>query len=88
MDLNRFPDRVDMEFDACADARYVCDSSFSIYGTGDTGEAPENKGKERTVGSERKMFELYGVRKDGMVYNSPPPRSKEVDILEVRMDER
>lgn len=30
-----------------------------------------------------KMFELYGVGKDGMVYRSPPPRRKEVDILEV-----
>lgn len=29
------------------------------------------------------MFELYGVSKDGMVYHSPPPRRKEVDILEV-----
>ncbi|XP_043284766.1 dipeptidase 1-like [Venturia canescens] len=28
------------------------------------------------------MFELYGVSKDGMVYHSPPPRRKEVDILE------
>ncbi|XP_053972760.1 dipeptidase 1-like isoform X1 [Hylaeus volcanicus] len=28
------------------------------------------------------MFELYGVNKDGMVYRSPPPRRKEVDILE------
>ncbi|XP_020290063.1 dipeptidase 1-like isoform X2 [Pseudomyrmex gracilis] len=28
------------------------------------------------------MFELYGVSKDGMVYNSPSPRQKEVDILE------
>jgi len=27
------------------------------------------------------MFELYGVGKDGMVYRSPPPRRKEVDIL-------
>lgn len=27
------------------------------------------------------MFELYGVGKDGMVYHSPPPRRKEVDIL-------
>lgn len=29
------------------------------------------------------MFELYGMNKDGMVYRSPPPRRKEVDILEV-----
>lgn len=29
------------------------------------------------------MFELYGVSGDGMVYHSPPPRRKEVDILEV-----
>jgi len=29
------------------------------------------------------MFELYGMGKDGMVYRSPPPRRKEVDILEV-----
>uniref|UniRef100_V9IAW0 Uncharacterized protein n=1 Tax=Apis cerana TaxID=7461 RepID=V9IAW0_APICE len=28
------------------------------------------------------MFELYGMNKDGMVYRSPPPRRKEVDILE------
>ncbi|XP_043251847.1 dipeptidase 1-like [Colletes gigas] len=28
------------------------------------------------------MFELYGVNKDSMVYRSPPPRRKEVDILE------
>ncbi|XP_029047804.1 dipeptidase 1-like [Osmia bicornis bicornis] len=28
------------------------------------------------------MFELYGMDKDGMVYRSPPPRRKEVDILE------
>ncbi|XP_076284134.1 dipeptidase 1 [Lasioglossum baleicum] len=28
------------------------------------------------------MFELYGVNKDGMVYRPPPPRRKEVDILE------
>ncbi|XP_066584333.1 dipeptidase 1-like [Prorops nasuta] len=28
------------------------------------------------------MFELYGVSKDTMVYHSPPPRRKEVDILE------
>ncbi|XP_076173276.1 dipeptidase 1 [Ptiloglossa arizonensis] len=28
------------------------------------------------------MFELYGVNKDGMAYRSPPPRRKEVDILE------
>jgi len=27
------------------------------------------------------MFELYGVGKDGMVYRSPLPRRKEVDIL-------
>lgn len=37
----------------------------------------------QTVESGRKMFELYGVDKDGMVYRSPPPRRKEVDILEV-----
>lgn len=34
-------------------------------------------------GKKIKMFELYGVNKDGMVYRSPPPRRKEVDILEV-----
>ncbi|KAF7996612.1 hypothetical protein HCN44_002258 [Aphidius gifuensis] len=28
------------------------------------------------------MFELYGVSGDNMVYHSPPPRRKEVDILE------
>ncbi|KAK2581982.1 hypothetical protein KPH14_002421, partial [Odynerus spinipes] len=28
------------------------------------------------------MFELYGLSKDGMVYRSPPPRRKDVDILE------
>ncbi|XP_015587970.1 dipeptidase 1 [Cephus cinctus] len=28
------------------------------------------------------MFELYGGSKDTMVYHSPPPRRKEVDILE------
>lgn len=31
----------------------------------------------------KRMFELYGVNKDGIVYRSPPPRRKEVDILEV-----
>lgn len=35
---------------------------------------------ERSTGT---MFELYGVNKDSMVYRSPPPRRKEVDILEV-----
>lgn len=34
------------------------------------------------------MFELYGVGKDGMVYRSPPPRRKEVDILEVGVERR
>lgn len=40
---------------------------------------------ERTNNYEKKvkMFELYGMNKDGMVYRSPPPRRKEVDILEV-----
>lgn len=33
------------------------------------------------------MFELYGVSRDGMVYHSPPPRRKEVDILEVYIDD-
>ncbi|XP_015173860.1 PREDICTED: dipeptidase 1-like [Polistes dominula] len=28
------------------------------------------------------MFELYGLSKDGMLYRSPPPNRKDVDILE------
>ncbi|XP_033304228.1 dipeptidase 1-like isoform X1 [Bombus vosnesenskii] len=39
-------------------------------------EGTSNRGKKI------KMFELYGMNKDGMVYRSPPPRRKEVDILE------
>lgn len=31
-----------------------------------------------------KMYELYGVNRDTMVYHSPSPEQKEVDILEVK----
>lgn len=34
------------------------------------------------------MFELYGLSKDGMLYRSPPPTRKDVDILEVEQINR
>jgi len=81
-------DRVDMGVEACAEAltvrRDAAPSVFTITALkSHKSEEWAKCGFEERYHRRQKMFELYGMGKDGMVYRSPPPRRKEVDILEV-----
>lgn len=71
-----------MGVDACARCSMPPrDAVPSVFTTAAVPAKTLDQLRVNTRTSGRKMFELYGVGKDGMVYRSPPPRRKEVDIL-------